>query len=298
MDMKYSTGALVALPEDFSFHLEPSGLWRVETVSDEEFITVYMEETSSRSLLRVEPSVQYSAEFYAKLDAAWEIFKNRPEYQLGIIDFTDMDSMRISYENQLMAVAFIRATRGGKEVDDAKILKQIMRCINWLRTTDMYVAPASSAYHESCPGGLVEHSLKVVRSIIQLCKAEPFCSLVNLEDAVLVALVHDWCKIGLYEKFMRNVKNDETGQWEQVPSYRYKSERMSAFGHGASSMYLAQKFFNLNMVEALAVRWHMGEYNVAQLEMNELHQANELYPLVYLLQFADRVACTKYGGVR
>ena len=54
------------------------------------------------------------------------------------------------------------------------------------------------------------------------------------------------------------------------------------------------KFFKLSQEEALAIRWHMGEYNVADNEMNELHYANENYPLVFLLQFADRLSITNY----
>ena len=60
-------------------------------------------------------------------------------------------------------------------------------------------------------------------------------------------------------------------------------------------MYLASKCFNLNLECLSAIRWHMGEYNVAQNEMNELHQCNEQFPLVQLLQFADRLSITSYG---
>ena len=32
-------------------------------------------------------------------------------------------------------------------------------------------------------------------------------------------LLHDLCKANFYKRGTRNVKNDETGQWEKVPSY-------------------------------------------------------------------------------
>ena len=63
---------------------------------------------------------------------------------------------------------------------------------------------------------------------------------------------------------------------------------------GMQELYKAMKVFKLNDEEAAAIRWHMGEYNVASNEVNELHAANERYPLVQMLQFADRLSIVKY----
>ena len=35
---------------------------------------------------------------------------------------------------------------------------------------------------------------------------------VDLAEAILAAIVHDWCKINFYEEYYRNVKDDETIQ--------------------------------------------------------------------------------------
>lgn len=165
--------------------------------------------------------------------------------------------------------------------------------VNWLSTTDLYEAPASTIYHESEVGGLLKHTFITAHHAAMLSSL-PVFEKINPEDAIFVALVHDWCKIGYYESYQKNVKNEATGQWEKQTAFKRKDHSYSCFGHGVSSMYLAQKFFKLSIDECLAIRWHMGEYNVANNEMNELHQANELYPLVYLLQFADRLACVSY----
>ena len=61
-------------------------------------------------------------------------------------------------------------------------------------------------------------------------------------------------------------------------------------------MFFSSKFFRLSSEEAVAIRWHMGEYNVASNESSELHLANEAFPLVFLIQFADRLAITKYAN--
>lgn len=175
--------------------------------------------------------------------------------------------------------------------------KRFLKMQTWLNTTDFSDAPASSRYHDSNQHGLLEHTLKVVEKLSELYECysfERYSSTYSFASAVLVALVHDWCKIGYYEKYYRNVKNENKGQWEQVESFRIKDFTDSCLGHGVSSMFLANKFVNLTTAEAEAIRWHMGEYNVASNEMNELHQANANNPLCYLVQFADRLACTKY----
>lgn len=169
----------------------------------------------------------------------------------------------------------------------------IDNCINWLHSTDFYNAPASTVYHNHFQGGLLQHSLDVMKQIIDLKRCEKF-SKVSIHSAILVALVHDWCKIGLYESYLKNVKDDVTGVWHQELAYKHKATPLTCFGHGVSSMYLVEQFIHLSIDEMLAIRWHMGEYNVANNEMNDLHQANETYPLVQMLQFADRLSITKY----
>ena len=92
---------------------------------------------------------------------------------------------------------------------------------------------------------------------------------------------------------MRNVKNEQTGKWEQVPSYRRKGTGIP-LGHGVASAYVANSFFKLSLEEWLAIRWHMGEYMCTNGESSELQDSIDNYPLVLLIQFADRLACVNY----
>ena len=162
------------------------------------------------------------------------------------------------------------------------------RCIEWLRKTDFYIAPASTKYHDSVPEGLLTHTLNVVKAVTQLSKIDNYCN-VNLYEAILAAIVHDWCKIEFYEQYTRNVKDESTGKWNKESAYRYKGSCLP-FGHGVTSMFIAQKFFKLTTEQALAIRWHMGEYNVCDSEKHDLMDANEKYPMVTLLQMADRLS--------
>lgn len=191
------------------------------------------------------------------------------------------------YTEIMNKVIALRNTRTGRNIDAAQ-------CIKWLEGTDFFKAPASSRYHEAYAGGLVEHSLKVAKMCSHLLSVPEFASIPE-DSAILCALIHDWCKIGMYESYMRNVKDEKTGTWHQEMNYRRAATRSFPFGHGASSMFLGDRFFRLHEDELLAIRWHMGAWYVCDSETDELQQANENYPLVHLLQFADQLAITNFA---
>lgn len=172
--------------------------------------------------------------------------------------------------------------------DDELAQKYATRAIKWLAGTDFYDAPASTRYHDSDPSGLLRHTLKVVNRTIDLIAIDPFKS-INVAEAIIVAITHDWCKINFYESFMRNVKNEDTGVWEQVPSYRHKPSDYP-FGHGVTSLYMAEKLFKLSLEQALAIRWHMSIYDVSDYQKSDLFDANEKYPMVMLIQMADQLS--------
>lgn len=229
--------------------------------------------------------------------ANYRRFVERPEAALNNLTIpADPTQLTVQtaisiYKELLTGCLLTRAFRATKKNPDM-YLSTITKCIDWLDSTDFFKCPASTIYHDAYPSGLLCHTLKVVRHTLNL-RMLPEFQQVNIEDSVLVALVHDWCKIDTYESYTKNVKNDKTGVWEQVMAYRRHPSTFS-FGHGESSLFLVNQFFKLSLPEALAVRWHMGEYNVAPNEMNDLHHANELYPIVQLIQFADRLSVTKY----
>lgn len=209
----------------------------------------------------------------------------RPEYYVGakFAEKAIREAGDVIFDKILAGTMLI-------ESGDAAIPK-IESCLNWLHGTDFYTAPASTQYHDAEPGGLHMHSLRVVNKINDLYQLPDFAEHVELHRAVVVALVHDWCKINFYEPYKRNVKNEETGVWEQVQAYRYGKSKIP-MGHGETSLYIAQKFFKLTMDQALAIRWHMGD--PGNSESYNFWDANEKYPLVNMLQFADRLSIVNY----
>ena len=165
--------------------------------------------------------------------------------------------------------------------------------IKYLEKSDFFVAPASSMYHGSYPGGLLEHSLNVYNCLVyeyENLKDSDF----NLPDIpadsiTLAALLHDLCKVNCYVPGTRNVKNEKTGAWEKVDIY--KREPLFPMGHGGKSVFIAQQFIKLKPAEAQAIYWHMQAYDLSNYNtLNELSQANTDNLLCFLLGQADMKA--------
>ena len=89
---------------------------------------------------------------------------------------------------------------------------------------DFFRAPASTKYHGCYPGGLAQHSLNVYDCLVDLLARprykEVYGQEYSEETIALVALMHDLCKVNVYQESTRNVKNAE-GKWETVPTYAF-----------------------------------------------------------------------------
>lgn len=164
--------------------------------------------------------------------------------------------------------------------------------IEYLNGSDFFEAPASTIYHGSYAGGLCEHSLNVYHQLVEEAKftfGSNYEESISLESITIAALLHDLCKVNSYEPYLRNVKNEDTGKWEQVEAYR-KNVKFP-LGHGEKSMFIAMNYIQLKPQEALALRWHMGAFDTgAYNSVNELSKAFENSKLAFLLHVADMKA--------
>ena len=156
--------------------------------------------------------------------------------------------------------------------------------------SDFFTAPASTRYHGAYPGGLVEHSLNVYHCLVDYLARPRVQELygveVSPESAAIVALLHDVCKIDFYAQSFRNVKNEQTGQWEKKPYYTI--EEKLPYGHGEKSVYILSGFLRLTRQEAMAIRWHKGFSGPEDARV--VGQALEQYPLAFALATADMEA--------
>lgn len=161
--------------------------------------------------------------------------------------------------------------------------------LSYLNKTDFYDAPCSGRYHGSYAGALVEHSLNVYQEFWKIAPMYGYSSKDSsqLESSAIVCLFHDLCKINFYEPYKRNVKNDETGIWEQVQEYRVKGSTALA-SHGACSAYRVMKFLPLTETEFAAILHHMGAWDKSQYSNPGEVYANNI--LAWLLHVADEAA--------
>ena len=152
--------------------------------------------------------------------------------------------------------------------------------LDWLCKTDFFTAPASTKYHCACTNGLVMHSLSVYDVLLEKHFDEEKD---NAESFAIAALLHDLCKAQFYKVSTRNVKNEQTGQWEKQPFYAV--EDSFPYGHGEKSVFLIERFMRLKIEEAMAIRWHMGGFEDSNGFTVSL--AYEKYPLAVKLHLAD-----------
>ena len=234
------------------------------------------------------------SEFVNVVDAAdvesdFKKFKTRPEYLVGK-HFDDTEG-KSGYVDRICGAKSAQSYMSNRSNPDDTI-RLYHEQLKWLDSTDFYIAPASTRYHNCVDGGLFTHTREVYNCALKLRECDNFSG-VSLPSLTIAALIHDWCKIGLYEKYEANVFDTGLQQWVTQARYRHKDSE-HPFGHGETSMYLGARVLNIREEEALAVRWHMGKWYTPDAYNNDLEFANRTCPLVLLIQFADALSITDY----
>lgn len=173
------------------------------------------------------------------------------------------------------------------ELEIKKLLKTVKRdgidkLIKYLEDTDFFLAPASTVYHLACEGGLAFHSLSVYKTLKEKLEKNEIYGKYSDETIILVALLHDICKINFYKKQKR--KKLENDEWIEYDSFTV--DEKLPLGHGEKSVIVLQKFINLTMQEILAIRWHMGAFD-SEINQKNYSKAIEICPLVLALHEAD-----------
>lgn len=169
----------------------------------------------------------------------------------------------------------------------------IEKIIEFTRTTDFYYAPSSTRFHSNYKGGLLDHSLLVYATAIQLRDSmvalKPELATSMDDDSIAIsALLHDLCKTAYYVETQKWRKN-ESNTWESYIGYEINDT--FPIGHGEKSVIMLQKFgLDLTLCEMLAIRYHMGMWShVVDTGEDSRHyfRALEMCPLVAILQNAD-----------
>lgn len=163
------------------------------------------------------------------------------------------------------------------------------KLLDYLLSSDFFTAPASARFHSSYEGGLVDHSVNVYDCLTSYLNSPRTVDIIGTqysdESIAIVSLLHDLCKIDVYKKGFRNVK-DEKGTWQRVDTFEY-DDRLP-YGHGEKSVYIISGYMRLTREEAFAIRYHMG-YSSTEDPRN-VSAAFEMFPLAFALSTADSEA--------
>lgn len=166
----------------------------------------------------------------------------------------------------------------------------ISELLDFLDKSDFYTAPASTRYHGSYAGGLLDHSINVFYALIDEMRfiygqAEDDCPY-SMETIAIVSLFHDLCKIGRYKEEERNVKMED-GTWGRKIVYTYRDDCF-CMGHGAKSIKYVRDYMKLTDDELQAIYWHMGPYDLSEYSSkSELGSTYTKNTLAFALNRAD-----------
>lgn len=144
-----------------------------------------------------------------------------------------------------------------------------------------FTAPASTQYHLSSDGGLLEHSLNVVNLMINLAPTLKQDCQGYIESVVIVGLFHDLGKAGYFGKpnYVENIL--KSGNRSDAKPYVTNKDLLN-IPHEISGVHILSQFIKLTEEETFAILYHNGLYtNIGYgLKGNER-------PLQMLLHFAD-----------
>ena len=167
----------------------------------------------------------------------------------------------------------------------------IDKLIEFIQKSDFFKAPASTRFHGSFEGGLLQHSMKVYEILKQKVETSVVKVDISEESIILIGLLHDICKANYYKVDYRNAKN-ALGVWEKVPYYTV--DDTIPYGHGEKSVMMITEYIKLTPEEKYSIRWHMGYTEPKEL-YSAIGETYKKYPIALLTHEADLEATYFYN---
>ena len=142
-----------------------------------------------------------------------------------------------------------------------------------------FTAPCSGQYHLAKEGGLLEHSLNVLRLARNLDIALE--AGIKDESIIIAALLHDLGKMGDHGKanYVDNILKD--GKRSAAKPYVTNSE-LIYLPHEVRSVMIAERYINLKEEEETAILWHNGLYGTFKYDIS-----GKETPLYMIIHWAD-----------
>jgi len=158
----------------------------------------------------------------------------------------------------------------------AQVTKFIKKLEN---ETAYFTAPASTRFHLNRKGGLLEHSVGVTETLLQI--KETLAPWISDESCIIVGLFHDLGKAGMPGKPLY-LPNPDQWQAENRNRKYIVNPDLTTMDIAVRSLYLVAQNITLTEEEAQAIAYHDGQY----LEGNKI-VAHQEESLTLLLQYAD-----------
>ena len=173
----------------------------------------------------------------------------------------------------------------------------VQEVISNLEELGFFEAPASTVFHLNERGGLLQHSINVYHEALavrekQLELRPEMSEKLPLESVTIAALLHDVCKAEIYKESQK-WRKDAAGQWESYNAYEVDYTTFP-LGHGEKSVIrLLQWGLEMTDDEMLAIRWHMGAFDLpfqSSEAKGNLNAAKSRCPLIAVVGAADGLA--------
>jgi len=152
-----------------------------------------------------------------------------------------------------------------------KKFPRIQKFCEFLRDgTDYFIAPASTKYHHCFEGGLVQHSVEVAETALDIRKAmehDTHFKEVNESELAFCGLFHDVGK-GLREYYIKDGSGYRYGQKVKVP-------------HAQLSLYLLTDWFAISWEVRQAILSHNGMFTGTGQEIYQRHNHTVLDLLLH-----------------
>lgn len=151
-------------------------------------------------------------------------------------------------ERYISLTNIIESSNDPRKDDIHRLLKYLEENTDWLK------APASTRFHGSHEGGLIEHSVNVAELCIKFKKL--LAPEIDITSAVIIGLLHDVGKVGLY---IQKEPTEKQLQYGYPGSIVYNDKILNK--HEIRSLQIIGEYTNLTEDEFLAIQYHNSPWD-------------------------------------
>lgn len=156
------------------------------------------------------------------------------------------------------------------------------------------LCPASgkTSFHRAIPGGLVEHSLRVLNNAVKLTKEFGWSGTFSKESLIIAALFHDIGKVGM------PTEDGWVPYYIQQESEWHREKLGEMYKHNENMSYMTTQQRSVFIMQYFGVKLSYDEYLAILLNDGWVVPDNKPYclkepPLAHVIMTADYIATTQ-----